>query len=94
MKNLTILVLRNDNITSMIPSNIGEYQNLTQLFLGNNKLNGTLPLQKSSSLLKIDVSYNNLVGSFPSWINQTNLELYVLKKFSLFNILSKWVATL
>uniref|UniRef100_A0A2P2MEB3 Uncharacterized protein MANES_06G174700 n=1 Tax=Rhizophora mucronata TaxID=61149 RepID=A0A2P2MEB3_RHIMU len=75
MKNLTILVLRNDNITSMIPSNIGEYQNLTQLFLGNNKLNGTLPLQKSSSLLKIDVSYNNLVGSFPSWINQTNLEL-------------------
>jgi hypothetical protein len=24
-----------------------------------------------------DLSYNNLVGSFPSWISETNLQLYV-----------------
>lgn len=24
-----------------------------------------------------DLSYNNLVGSFPSWIGQENLQLYV-----------------
>uniref|UniRef100_A0A2P2MEG9 Uncharacterized protein MANES_06G174700 n=1 Tax=Rhizophora mucronata TaxID=61149 RepID=A0A2P2MEG9_RHIMU len=31
MKSLKFLVLRNDNITSAIPSNIGEYQSLMQL---------------------------------------------------------------
>ncbi|KAK1591663.1 hypothetical protein Q3G72_011368 [Acer saccharum] len=83
MKNLSSLELRNSNISDSIPLNIGEYQSLqhlslTHLFLGNNTLSGTLPAQKSTSLLNIDVSYNNLIGSLPSWINQPNLELNVV----------------
>ncbi|XP_035543728.1 probable LRR receptor-like serine/threonine-protein kinase At1g56140 isoform X3 [Juglans regia] len=75
MKSLAILILRNNNISDSIPANIGEYQSLWQLFLGNNKLNGTLPTSKSGTLLNIDLSYNNLVGSFPSWANEENLQL-------------------
>ncbi|TYH30577.1 hypothetical protein ES288_A01G106800v1 [Gossypium darwinii] len=73
MKSLGVLDLRNNNISGTIPSSMGEYQSLTQLFLGNNKLNGTLPAEKSSSLRNIDVSYNNLAGNFPSWISEPNL---------------------
>ncbi|KAB5547974.1 hypothetical protein DKX38_011380 [Salix brachista] len=43
------------------------------MFLGNNKLNGTLSATKSSRLL--NVSYNNLAGRFPSRISELNLEL-------------------
>ncbi|CAL5382128.1 unnamed protein product [Camellia sinensis] len=90
MKSLNLLILRNNNISGSIPSNIGDYQRLLQLdlsfnkltgqipdslFLGNNKLTGTLPAQKSTSLLNIDLSYNELSGSFPSWINQQDLQL-------------------
>ncbi|XVE63204.1 hypothetical protein DITRI_Ditri07aG0000800 [Diplodiscus trichospermus] len=99
MKSLSILDLRNNNISDTIPSSIGEYQSLTQLdlsfnniigqipdslfnlsslthlFLGNNKLNGTLPGKKSSALHNIDVSYNNLAGTFPSWINEPDLSI-------------------
>ncbi|XP_030962003.1 probable LRR receptor-like serine/threonine-protein kinase At1g56140 isoform X2 [Quercus lobata] len=75
MKSLSTLVLRNNNISDSIPSNIGEYLKLSQLFLGNNKLNGTVPAQKSGSLLSIDLSYNNLQGSFPSWVSEQNLQL-------------------
>ncbi|KAI8026198.1 putative LRR receptor-like serine/threonine-protein kinase [Camellia lanceoleosa] len=99
MKSLNLLILRNNNISGSIPSNIGDYQRLLQLdfsfnkltgqipdslfnlsslsylFLGNNKLTGTLPAQKSTPLLNIDLSYNELSGSFPSWINQQDLQL-------------------
>ncbi|KAL2617979.1 hypothetical protein AAZV13_08G218300 [Glycine max] len=75
MKSLTILELRNNNISGSISSTIGELHNLNQLFLGNNKFNGTLPMQKSSSLVNIDLSYNDLSGSLPSWVNEPNLQL-------------------
>ncbi|KAE9458416.1 hypothetical protein C3L33_09654, partial [Rhododendron williamsianum] len=75
MKSLNVLILRNNNISGSIPSNIGDYRSLSQLFLGNNKLTGPLPAQKSTSLLNVDVSYNELSGSFPSWINQQDLQL-------------------
>ncbi|KAJ8431118.1 hypothetical protein Cgig2_004709 [Carnegiea gigantea] len=77
LTSLKILTLRNDNITGSIPNNIVQLQGLTQLFLGNNKLNGSLPSQKSPSLLNIDVSYNQLSGSLPSWASGQNLQLYV-----------------
>ncbi|CAN0901973.1 Probable LRR receptor-like serine/threonine-protein kinase At1g56130 [Linum grandiflorum] len=51
---------------------------ITFLFLGNNRLNGTLPATKSPSLVNIDVSYNNLGGVLPSWINATNLQLNIV----------------
>ncbi|KAK7857216.1 putative lrr receptor-like serine/threonine-protein kinase [Quercus suber] len=80
MKSLSTLVLRNNNISDSIPSNIGEYLSLSQLFLGNNKLNGIVPTQKSGSLLNIDLSYNNLQGSFPSWVSEQNLQLNLVAK--------------
>ncbi|XP_013615971.1 PREDICTED: probable LRR receptor-like serine/threonine-protein kinase At1g56140 isoform X1 [Brassica oleracea var. oleracea] len=99
MKSLSILVLRNSNLTGTIPSNIAEYTSLqqvdlsfiklhgpipaslfslsklTHLFLGNNTLNGSLPTQKSKTLSNIDVSYNDLSGSLPSWVSLPNLKL-------------------
>ncbi|KAI7978921.1 putative LRR receptor-like serine/threonine-protein kinase [Camellia lanceoleosa] len=69
MKSLNLLILWNNNISGSIPSNI------TMWFLGNNKLTGTLPAQKSTPLLKIDLSYNELSGSFPFWISQQDLQL-------------------
>ncbi|XP_030963974.1 probable LRR receptor-like serine/threonine-protein kinase At1g56140 [Quercus lobata] len=87
---LNTLVLRNNNIPDSIPFNIGEYQqllipdllfnlsSLSFLFLGNNKLSGTVPTQKSTSLLNRDLSYNNLEGSFPLWVSEQNLQLYIL----------------
>ncbi|XP_062015776.1 probable LRR receptor-like serine/threonine-protein kinase At1g56130 [Rosa rugosa] len=109
MTSLEVLMLRNNNISDSIPSNIGDYQKLVHLdlsfnnlngqipaslfdmnvlailFLGNNKLNGSLPESKSSSLLVVDLSYNNLVGqSFPSWVNEQNLQLnLVANNFSI-----------
>ncbi|KAL8508349.1 hypothetical protein ACS0TY_018811 [Phlomoides rotata] len=44
-------------------------------FLGNNKLTGFLPAEKTSTLQFIDVSYNELSGSFPSWADQRDLQL-------------------
>ncbi|OMO49820.1 hypothetical protein COLO4_38354 [Corchorus olitorius] len=132
MKSLEVLDLRYNNISDVMPSTIGEYQNLTwldlsfnsitgqipdslfnlrsliYLSLGNNKLNGSLPSEKSASLqnmhiryakafiagmgscklrtvdvaklgmptsFNLDVSYNNLAGIFPSWINQRSLSI-------------------
>ncbi|XXG68671.1 hypothetical protein AAC387_Pa06g1706 [Persea americana] len=75
MKALSILILRNDMISGTIPSNIGEYQALQQLFLGNNRLSGSLPSQKSASLVNIDLSYNEFSGGFPSWATQQSLLL-------------------
>ncbi|KAL8512932.1 hypothetical protein ACS0TY_019188 [Phlomoides rotata] len=45
-------------------------------FLVNNKLTGFLPAEKTSTLQFIDVSYNELSGSFPSWADQRDLQLY------------------
>ncbi|KAL3583930.1 hypothetical protein D5086_014991 [Populus alba] len=64
-----------NNIVGQIPDSLFNLSSLTYLFLGNNKLNGTLPATKSSGLLNVDVSYNNLAGGFPSWVSETNLEL-------------------
>ncbi|GKV40162.1 hypothetical protein SLEP1_g47829 [Rubroshorea leprosula] len=75
MKSLSILDLSFNDISGQIPNSLFNLSSITHLFLGNNKLNGTLPAQKSPSLLNIDVSYNNLAGSFPPWVNGQNLSL-------------------
>ncbi|KAG5564473.1 hypothetical protein RHGRI_000605 [Rhododendron griersonianum] len=77
MTSLSTLILRNNNISGTIPSNIGDFQSLSQLscmfrFLGNNKLTGMLPALKSP-LLHIDVSYNQLSVELPSWANNSVL---------------------
>ncbi|KAI4323201.1 hypothetical protein L6164_022827 [Bauhinia variegata] len=64
-----------NNIIGEIPSSLFNLSQLTHVFLGNNKLYGILPTQKSASLQNIDLSYNYLSGSFPSWVNEQDLQL-------------------
>ncbi|KAG4399458.1 hypothetical protein AAZX31_08G232000 [Glycine max] len=75
LHNLNQLDLSFNNITGQNLGSIFNLSSLTYLFLGNNKFNGTLPMQKSSSLVNIDLSYNDLSGSLPSWVNEPNLQL-------------------
>ncbi|KAG8100195.1 hypothetical protein GUJ93_ZPchr0013g34740 [Zizania palustris] len=72
---LVLLDLSFNNITGQVPQSILNLRNLKFLFLGNNSLKGTLPDVLSSSLNVIDISYNQLSGSLPSWSNQNNLQL-------------------
>ncbi|EOA39474.1 hypothetical protein CARUB_v10008071mg [Capsella rubella] len=58
-----------------IPASLFNISGLTYLFLGNNTFNGSLPTQKSQTLSNIDVSYNDLSGSLPSWVSLPNLKL-------------------
>ncbi|XP_062115762.1 probable LRR receptor-like serine/threonine-protein kinase At1g56140 [Humulus lupulus] len=83
---LTLLDLSFNNINGrQIPESLFTMNSLSKLFLGNNSLSGTLPQQKSTSLLVIDLSYNNLVGNLPSWVNQPNLQLNLVGRNN-FNI--------
>ncbi|KAI3675672.1 hypothetical protein L1987_85264 [Smallanthus sonchifolius] len=43
LKSLRVLVLRNNRISGTIPTDIGEYQNLTTLDLSFNNLSGEIP---------------------------------------------------
>ncbi|KAG0492534.1 hypothetical protein HPP92_005932 [Vanilla planifolia] len=64
-----------NNITGDLPQSLFNLNSLNMLFLGNNSLTGTLPAKKSKTLSTIDLSYNQLSGSFPSWVSDPNLEL-------------------
>ncbi|XP_048329325.2 probable LRR receptor-like serine/threonine-protein kinase At1g56130 [Ziziphus jujuba] len=72
---LTQLDLSFNNLRGHIPDSLFNMSSLSFLFLGSNQLTGSLPEIKSSTLLNIDVSYNYLEGSFPSWIKEPNLQL-------------------
>ncbi|KAJ4763489.1 Leucine-rich repeat transmembrane protein kinase [Rhynchospora pubera] len=76
LKNLQLLDLSFNNITGGVPQSLFSLSSLRYLFLGNNTLSGSLPSQKSTSLLNIDLSYNQLSGAFPSWVGPNgNLQL-------------------
>ncbi|XP_057485813.1 probable LRR receptor-like serine/threonine-protein kinase At1g56140 isoform X2 [Actinidia eriantha] len=77
-QSLSQLDLSFNNLTGTVPDSLFNLSSLSYLFLGNNKLTGGLPSQKSTQLLNIDVSYNELSGNFPSWINQQNLQLNIV----------------
>ncbi|KAL6329499.1 hypothetical protein AAG906_021507 [Vitis piasezkii] len=68
MKSLSTLIIRNNNISDAIPSNIGEYGSLTQLDLSFNNLSGQLPesLFNLSQLTHLFLGNNQLTGSLPS----------------------------
>ncbi|CAK7335850.1 unnamed protein product [Dovyalis caffra] len=79
---LNILDLSFNNLTGQVPSALFNLSSLEYLFLGNNSLSGTLPNQKSDRLRNIDLSYNYLSGTFPSWV-ASNLQLnFVANNFS------------
>ncbi|TYI04959.1 hypothetical protein ES332_A10G055100v1 [Gossypium tomentosum] len=76
-QSLQKLDLSFNNLTGQIPSKLFNMNSLTYLFLGNNSLSGTLPSQKSEILKSIDVSYNQLSGNLPPWID-SSLQLNVV----------------
>ncbi|KAL3820918.1 hypothetical protein ACJIZ3_006823 [Penstemon smallii] len=75
LRSLTLLDMSFNNLTGGIPDALFNLSSLTHLFLGNNMLIGALPSAKSGNLLNIDLSYNELSGSFPAWIRAQNLQL-------------------
>ncbi|KAJ0734099.1 putative protein kinase RLK-Pelle-DLSV family [Helianthus annuus] len=83
-QNLTQLDLSFNNLIGQIPRELFNLSQLSFLILGNNSLNGTLPDVKSASLQNIDVSYNDLSGTLPFWVNEENLQLnLVVNNFTL-----------
>ncbi|KAJ3693541.1 hypothetical protein LUZ60_009021 [Juncus effusus] len=74
-KSLQLLDLSFNNIAGLLSPSIFNVSSLTYLLLGNNSLIGSLPDQKIISLLNVDLSYNQLNGTFPSWVSQKNLNL-------------------
>ncbi|XP_022893704.1 probable LRR receptor-like serine/threonine-protein kinase At1g56140 [Olea europaea var. sylvestris] len=74
-QSLTLLDLSFNSLTGRIPDSLFNLSSLSNLYLGNNKFTGPLPAQKHTSLQNIDISYNGLSGSFPSWVSEPNLQL-------------------
>ncbi|KAH7528140.1 hypothetical protein FEM48_Zijuj05G0040100 [Ziziphus jujuba var. spinosa] len=64
-----------NSLSGQIPDSLVNMSSLSFLLLGSNKFTGTLPERKRSTLLNIDVSYNYLNGSLPSWVKESNLQL-------------------
>ncbi|XP_047249367.1 probable LRR receptor-like serine/threonine-protein kinase At1g56140 isoform X2 [Capsicum annuum] len=73
MKSLSKLVLRNNNISGPIPSNIGEYQSLSLLDLSFNNLTGRVPdaLFNLTLLTHLFLGDNKLTGTLPAQKRQS-----------------------
>ncbi|XP_062096588.1 probable LRR receptor-like serine/threonine-protein kinase At1g56140 isoform X3 [Humulus lupulus] len=68
LQKLKTLDLSFNQLTGKIPTSLFDMKVLENLFLGSNRLSGKIPQEKSSvSLLRIDLSYNNLSGNLPRW---------------------------
>ncbi|XP_031119324.1 probable LRR receptor-like serine/threonine-protein kinase At1g56140 isoform X2 [Ipomoea triloba] len=74
-QSLFLLDLSFNHLTGRIPNELFILSSLKNLFLGSNKLIGPLPAQKSPNLQNIDLSYNELSGSFPSWTSGQDIQL-------------------
>ncbi|XP_051125889.1 probable LRR receptor-like serine/threonine-protein kinase At1g56140 isoform X2 [Andrographis paniculata] len=72
---LSLLDLSFNNFSGQIPDTLLSMSSLNYLFLGSNRLTGSLPFLKSPNLQTIDLSYNQLSGSFPPWTNELTLHL-------------------
>ncbi|KAG2276853.1 hypothetical protein Bca52824_059408 [Brassica carinata] len=72
---------------------IKDMKSLSILVLRNNNLTGTIPSNfgEYSNLLELDVSYNDLSGSLPSWVSLPNLDLNLVANNFTLNGLDKRV---
>ncbi|XP_019163085.1 PREDICTED: probable LRR receptor-like serine/threonine-protein kinase At3g47570 [Ipomoea nil] len=80
---LSILYLSSNNLLGSIPSSLGKSMFLSILGLSKNNLTGHLPKElfpPTSSLVKVDLSYNCISGPFPSEIG--GLKILVLLDLS------------
>ncbi|CAH1452625.1 unnamed protein product [Lactuca virosa] len=68
LHNLVTLDLSFNNLSGPLPQTLMNLTSLISLFLGNNSLSGSLLPEKSVKLQNIDLSYNELSGSFPLWV--------------------------
>ncbi|XP_042478041.1 probable LRR receptor-like serine/threonine-protein kinase At1g56140 [Macadamia integrifolia] len=92
MTALSVLILRNNNISDTIPSNITVYQSLQQLDLSFNNLTGKIPssLFTLSSLSYLFLGNNQLFGTLPSQKSSSLLSID-LSYNQLSGILPLWV---
>ncbi|KAG6554618.1 hypothetical protein Mapa_003636 [Marchantia paleacea] len=75
------LKLTKSNLNGEIPDAIAKLRNLRVLYLGQNKLTGTVPdLRNLTSLSVIDLSENNLTGPLLDTSRFTNLSLIMVSK--------------
>ncbi|KAG5249803.1 leucine-rich repeat receptor serine/threonine-protein [Salix suchowensis] len=70
--NLDTMLLQENRISGMIPSEIAHLSNLTVLNLTSNSLNGTIPaeINQMSSLEQLFLSHNLLTGAIPAALGQ------------------------
>ncbi|KAL8102073.1 hypothetical protein AgCh_026818 [Apium graveolens] len=76
---LTILSLRSNGLTGILPDDILSLPSLRFIYLQKNKFSGDIPSSFSDKLEKIDLSFNSFTGSIPSTVqnlkNLTGLSL-------------------
>lgn len=70
--NLDTMLMQENRISGMIPSEIAHLSNLTVLNLTSNSLNGTIPaeINQMSSLEQLFLSHNLLTGAIPATLCQ------------------------
>ncbi|KAG6683274.1 hypothetical protein I3842_12G004600 [Carya illinoinensis] len=78
-----LIILRNNNLSGTIPTEIGCLKRLRGLDLSHNKLTGTIPTQISelTDLEYLDLSRNHLYGEIPVSL----ISLHFLRVFSVVN---------
>ncbi|RDX58464.1 Receptor-like protein 12, partial [Mucuna pruriens] len=81
LKNLSIIHLDQNNLSSSVPETFANFSNLTTLHLGNCGLTGIFPekIFKIATLSDIDLSFNiNLYGSLPEFPGNGHLRTLIV----------------